>query len=314
MREMTLTVGDFAHAFGVRIDEMPMECRDLIAKGDFRYRIAENNEYDVILLNVLKKLEDDTQAIGALERKDAWDKGWRENLVEFVEGGYELNKLVPKFFKHCRFLRLNQKYVISFNPNFEADFFSIFRLWFLRKYLGDCNSIYEFGCGTGFNLVALAQLYPDKELYGLDFVPSSVELVNKIAEVYKWNIKGQYFDMLCPDSNFKVDENSVFFTVGAVEQLASKFELFLQFILRCSPKICLHVEPTIELYDEQNLADYLAMKFHRKRGYSEGYLTRLEELEAENKLEILKVKRTYFGSLYMEGYSYIVWKPKEVAI
>ena len=96
-----------------------------------------------------------------------------------------------------------------------------------------------------------------------------------------------------------------------IEQLASNFEAFLQFLLKHSPALCVHVEPTIELYDENNLVDYLAMKFHRKRGYTENYLTRLRELEAKNKIGILKVKRPFFGSLYMEGYSYMVWRPKK---
>ena len=70
------------------------------------------------------------------------------------------------------------------------------------------------------------------------------------------------------------------------------------------------MEPTIELYDESNLLDYLAMRFHVKRGYTEGYLPRLRELESQNKVEILKVKRLFFGSLYMEGYSCLIWRPK----
>ena len=69
------------------------------------------------------------------------------------------------------------------------------------------------------------------------------------------------------------------------------------------------MEPTVELYDETNLVDHLAAKFHKKRGYTQGYLPRLKALEAEKKVEILKVKRTYFGSLFMEGFSFIIWRP-----
>ncbi|GAI42232.1 unnamed protein product [marine sediment metagenome] len=67
--------------------------------------------------------------------------------------------------------------------------------------------------------------------------------------------------------------------------------------MKSSPVLCIHVEPTIELYDESNLVDYLAIKFHKKRGYAENYLTRLRKLEAQNEIEILKVKRLFFGSL-----------------
>jgi hypothetical protein len=114
--------------------------------------------------------------------------------------------------------------------------------------------------------------------------------------------------MLTPDENFKIANNSAIFTIGTIEQLAGNFEAFLQFVLKHSPKLCIHVEPTLELYDENHLVDYLAMKFHRKRGYTENYLTRLRELESDNIVEILKVQRPFFGSMYMEGYSCIIWR------
>jgi len=148
----------------------------------------------------------------------------------------------------------------------------------------------------------------------LDFVTSSVDLVNKIGEVYGWKMTGHFFDMLSPDEIFEIGDNSAIFTFGAIEQLASNFEAFLQFLLKRSPRLCIHVEPTIELYDESNLVDYLAIKFHKKRGYTENYLTRLRTLEAQNEIEILKVKRLFFGSLYMEGYTCMIWKPKRSGV
>ena len=116
--------------------------------------------------------------------------------------------------------------------------------------------------------------------------------------------------MLNPDDSFKIASNSAIFTIGAIEQLASNFEAFLQFLLKNRPLLCVHVEPTIELYDKDNLVDYLAIKFHKKRGYTENFLTRLKKLEKEGEIEILKVKRLFFGSLYMEGYSLFIWRPK----
>lgn len=307
-----VTLEDFACSFGTTVEEIPDDCRELIARNDFRYEILTGEERDKVILNVLKKIESDQQIIGAPERQTTWEKGWEENLQDFVNSGYDLNKLVPRFIRPNQAIRLDRNYIMPSNPNFELDYFSVFRLWLFRKYLKDFDSIYEFGCGSGFNLAVLARLYPEKKLYGLDFVPSAVNLVNKLGKVYGWNMTGRLFDMLRPDESFKIDDNSAIFTIGTVEQLASNFEPFLQFVLKLSPKLCLHVEPTIELYDENNLIDYLAMKFHRKRGYTENFLTRLRELEAQKRIKILKVKRPFFGSLYMEGYSYVVWQPRKV--
>jgi len=309
LREVRLE--DFARSFGTTVQDIPEDCRELIAKTDFRYRVLTGEERDKTLLNVLTKIESDQQVIGAKERQATWERGWAENLQDFVQSGYDLNKLVPRFIRPNQVIRLNGNYVLPTNPDFELDYFSVFRLWLFRKYLAEFDSIYEFGCGTGFNLAELAQLYPEKRLHGLDFVTSSRDLVNKLAEVNGWKMTGHLFDMLSPDEDLEIADNSAVFTIGVVEQLAGKFEAFLQFLLRKSPKLCINIEPTIELYDEDRLIDYLAIKFHRKRGYSENYLTRLRDLEAENRIEILKVKRPFFGSLYMEGYSCIIWRPKK---
>lgn len=309
-KDSELTLEDFARLFGTTIDDIPDDCRELIAKTDFRYRKLSANERDKVLLDVIKKIESDQQIIGAEERQGVWAKGWAENLEDFIKSGYDLNKLIPKFIRPNQVIRLNRNYIMPANPNFELDYFSVFRLWLFKNYLKEFESIYEFGCGTGFNLTVLAQLYPKKKLHGLDFVTSSMDLVNKIGEVYGWKMTGHFFDMLSPDEIFEIGDNSAIFTIGAIEQLASNFEAFLQFLLKHSPALCIHVEPTIELYDESNLIDYLAIKFHRKRGYTENYLTRLRELEAQNEIEILKVKRLFFGSLFMEGYTYVIWKPK----
>lgn len=306
-----VTLEDFARSFGTTVEDIPDDCRELIAKTDFRYKILTGEERDRVLLDVLRKIESDQQVIGAPERQTTWEKGWVENLQDFIKNDYNLDKLVPKFIRPNQAIRLNHNYIMPSNPNFELDYFSVFRLWLLRKYLKEFESIYEFGCGTGFNLALLAQLYSEKKLHGLDFVPSSVDLVNKIGKAYSWKMTGHLFNMVSPDENFEIENNSAIFTICSIEQLASNFEPFLQFLLKRSPELCLHVEPTIELYDENNLIDYLAMKFHRKRGYTENYLTRLRELEAQNRIEILKVKRLFFGSLYHEGYTYVIWKPKK---
>jgi hypothetical protein len=94
-----------------------------------------------------------------------------------------------------------------------------------------------------------------------------------------------------------------------IEQIASKFEKFIDFLLEKKPELVVHIEPTYEVYDQDILFDYLAAKFHKKRGYTRGYLPRLKDLEINNKIEIIKIKRLDFGSLFMEGYTCIIWKP-----
>jgi len=184
-------------------------------------------------------------------------------------------------------------------------------MWLFQQYFSDesLHFVYDFGCGTGFNLVPLAKIYPHKQLFGLDFAPSACDLINKIAGVYGWNLKGQLFDMIAPDDNFRLETGAVAFTSGSIEQVASRFEDFLQYLINNNPALCVHIEPTLELYSDNNLLDYLAIQFHTRRGYTHGFLPRLQELEAEGLIELLKVKRLFFGGLMMEGFSLIIWRP-----
>lgn len=302
---------DFIESFGAKKDTLPQRCIDLINQKDFSYEILKGVQRDQVILEVLKKLKTDKQIIGVKERQEVWNAGWGENLEAFIKSGYDLKMLVPKFIRPNKIVRYKQDYILPANPNFELDYYSVFREWLFTNYFKDFENIYEFGCGTGFNLVALSKLYPDKDLYGTDFVTSSVDLVNEIGKAHKLRLKGSIFDMISPDESFKLKKNSLIFTIGSIEQLASKFDNFLQYLLKNTPRLCIHSEPTVELYDENNLVDYLAAEFHKKRGYTQGFLPRLQELEKEGKVEILKVKRLYFGSLFLEGYNLIVWRPKD---
>lgn len=295
-----MTAEDFAAAFGTTVGDLPDACRELIANTDFRYRILEGDERDRIILDVLRKIETDQQKIGAPERTGVWEKGWTENLRAFQDSGHDLKSLVPRFLRPGQIVRLNRNYVAPNNPGFELAFLSVFCQWVFRKYLAQMDVIYEFGCGTGMNLANLAQIFPEKELHGSDFVPSSRELLNKIGEVYGWNLTGHFFNMIEPDEGFKLKKNGAVLTFGAIEQLAGRFENFLQFLLARSPALCISLEPTIELYDENHLLDHLAIRFHRKRGYTENYLTRLRELE-RGRNRNLKSEEVVFWQLVYGG-------------
>lgn len=303
-----VTLEDFAQSFGTTSDDVRKKCSDIINKVDFTYSVIEGAERDTLILNILKRIDMDQQIIGAPERKKVWNKGWEENLNEFISSNYDLNKLVPKFIRYGQPVRFNRQYIQPSDPAFELHYFIVFREWLFKTYFASISHIYEFGCGTGFNLVALAQLYPDKNLFGLDFVPSSVDLVNKIADHYKYNLRGHLFDMISPDPSFTLEKGSAILTIGAVEQLASKFEAFVKYLMEQPVSLCVHVEPAIELYDENNLVDYLAIKFQGKRGYTRNFLPYLKSLKENRKVEILKVKRLFFGSLFLEGYNCIVWR------
>jgi len=163
-----LTLADFAESLGVEKASLPKGCFDLINQKDFNYEVLRGKKRDEAILEVLKKLKTDKQVIGAKERQKVWNEGWDENLKDFVKSGYDLRMLVPKFIRPNKIIRYKQDYILPANPYFELDYYSIFREWLFATYFKDFENIYEFGCGTGFNLVALSKMYPEKNLYGTD--------------------------------------------------------------------------------------------------------------------------------------------------
>ena len=308
MTYKTLTKKILADSFGSTEEALTPACLEIFESMKKRYRVVDGIDREK-LINVLKRIEDDKQVIGAPERTDKWDKGWKENLDEFRESEYDLSALIPKFIRKNQPIRFMGEYILPEEEHFEHVYFNVYRTWLFEKTFSHYDSIYDIGCGSSYNLIKLCNMFPDKKIYGFDFVQSSVDIVSDLVEKHSLNAQGGLFNMIDPDFNIELDSNSLVFTSGAIEQIASKFEKFLEFLLEKKPQIVVHVEPTYEVYDQDILFDYLAAKFHSKRGYTMGYLPRLKQLELDGKIEILNVKRLNFGSLFFEGFTNIIWKP-----
>ncbi len=308
--QSTLTLDDFARLLGTTVEDIPETCRELISGMDLTYIPLNAAETETILLRALKTIESGDLAKVGAERKPIWEKGWSENFQDFTASGYDLNTLLPKFVKSNEVMRLIDHYVMPSSANFETSLVKVLRCYLFRKYFEDVQAIYEFGCGTGLNLADLAKMFPDKQLYGLDWSKTAVEIVEKIAETQHFNLSGTLFDMFSPDHSLLIPTGSAVFTIGAMEQLGTDFEPFLQFLRDKSFSICINIETSYELYDQDKLFDYVAAKYLEKRGYLRGYLARLQQLAGEGKIDIIKMQKS-FGSLYHDGYSFVVWKPKK---
>lgn len=304
-----LTSKDFAELFGATEGEMMAYCGDLIASFDFRYRKLEGEERDQLILKVLKHIDSKELNSAGQQRHLDWEKGWNENLQEFIDSGYDVDKLVPKYFKKNVPVRLNRDYVMLANEDFVLNVTRVFRSWFFQKYLRRFDSIYEFGCGSAHHLVFLAKLYPEKKLYGFDWSKKSQQIIRLLKKRFGWHIQAGYFDFFRPDKSLKIDPHSAFFTFGALEQVGKDHRHFLDFVLSKSPGLCINVESLYELYDDNYLLDYLASRYHARRNYLQGYLSCLKKLEGEGRVKIIKVHHQLFG-VFDDPHSYVIWKPK----
>ena len=306
----SVTLENLSNSFG---DDNRNFSKSLIEKLNsinFNYEVIENEELEKLYIMIIDKLFLDNQKIGATERTDVWEEGWRENLNNFLSEPNDEKTLIPKFIRPGLPIRFFQSFIKTENPMFELDYFKIYRQWLFEKYLNNYDHIYEFGCGTGFNLLEGCRMFKDKNFYGSDFVRSSVELVNEISKKFNLNLQSELFDFVNPNFQYEIKKNSLVCTFGALEQVKSNFLPFINFLRKKRPDIVLHTEPVKELYNLNNFFDYTAHLFHSKRGYTEGLLPHLQELEKKDEIEILKIKRLYFGSLMMEGFNLIVWRFK----
>lgn len=238
-------------------------------------------DMDAMLLRIIKGIEE-AKPVGA-HRRDLWERCWAESPS------------VPTYFTDV--VRVDGKLYEA--PGYERTLFENLRRGLYARWIGGCEHVSEFGCGTGHNLQPLQEA--GKVVHGYDWAESAVERVR--ADL----MDARIFNMFVPK---EVDiEGHAVLTIHSMEQLGAAWGAFLKFLRDGLPQIVVHIEPVEEMYDPENLLDYLALQYHRKRGYLAGYYTELRRLEAENEIEILEARRGFFGSLFHEAYSVIVWRP-----
>jgi len=302
----------FALLLGTTRDDMVAKCGSLIRKFDFAYDILEGSERESVFLRVMKAIEGGTFSQSGKARKADWERGWKENLDSFTASRFDLNKLAPRYISKYDVSRLQSEYVRPHDRMFELNFYTVYRQYLFRTYLSRCESIFEFGCGTGYNLVIMHSLFPNCRITGLDWSESAVTIANELGKKLKAQISGRAFDYFDPDGSLDIPPNSAVITLNSLEQVGRDHDAFLRFLMEKKPSVCINAEPFIELYDQESLFDYLAARYHTARNYLSGYLESLKRLEDEGRARILKIQRVSFGNLYHEGYSFVVWHPTDI--
>jgi SAM-dependent methyltransferase len=308
-----LSIEEMALLFGGESKEVISAMADISSDLEFEYRIPTKQELERITLDVLRRLDQIGSEIprAGEERRGDWEKGWSENLNEFVDGGFQVSDLVPKYLRPNEPVRLHRKIVVPIQEHFVRDYTLLFRNWIFNKYLQPFDNIYEFGCGPGAHLAYLAKKFPHKNIYGFDWAEASIQIIETMSKKFKWKLEGQRFDFFNPDLSLKIKNNSAVVTFGALEQTGARYRDFMDYIYSQKPNLCLHVEPMNELYDENNLVDYLSLKYHKHRGYLDGFLNFLKDWESKGLVKIDKIHRHYLGTKFAETYSYVVWRPIE---
>jgi len=304
-----ITSEDFCSMFHCEHEKLPNVFFDTLGKTITNYHDADAEELSAYLLQVLKRIEMPGITRNTTENIDAFEKGWNENLQALHSGMKPEDALKPAYFKATPYLRYKRSLIISENSNLEYDLFTLARIAILTKYLTGYDHITEIGCGSCQNLLLIARLFPCAKLVGLDWTNASAEIANELSRLLNRSITGHVFDMLSP-GNVLLKKGSAIITIHAMEQLGRNYEALLQFILNAEPGIVIHYEPIIEFYDDENLLDYVALLYSRKRNYLTDYYRRLLALADEGRIEILDAWRPNLGGVIHES-SLIVWKSLE---
>lgn len=287
---------------------IPPEVSSKIQKDPLLYDDLSSEEYEQYLIKVVDTLTGDITQSGG-HRLQQWENGWKENLEAFISTK-NINLLIPKYHGKHRYVRWQQKIINPITVNFDYKIHIHIIDSIIDYYSKDIDNIYEFGCGPGYHLARLSSYYKTKNFYGLDWTTTSQEIIQQINKIYNTSITSHRFNFYNPDTNFKIADNSLVYTIAALEQVGSDFKDFIQYLIDNKPKICIHLEPISEMLDGSNLIDLLSIKYFEKRKYLSGFLTYLKELEKKQEIEIIDARRTYAGSFFIEGHSLVVWRPK----
>ena len=307
MKNILIRHQDIARLFN---DKLSDYVKDKISKYKLIYSPLEKEEEEQVIIKIIDTLLDQFLVYSGPHRLKQWEKGWGQNLAE-LNKEKTTDAIFPHYHGKYEINRLNQSFVKGVSPNYERNMLYVILDYVFDKYLREAENIYEFGCGTGHNLLKAREVNPSANFFGLDWAKSSQKILKQMADTgLARNIKGYNFDFFKPDAKIKLADNSAVYTAAALEQTGSNYKAFVSYLLKNKPSICVHIEPIAELLDEKSLIDNLSIKYFRKRKYLNGYLDYLKKLEKENKIQILEAKRTYIGSMFIEGYSIIAWRPK----
>ena len=230
-----LSGAELATLFGARKEDVAKVMGGVLDGASLGYRDIVGERRDVVMLDVLNVINGTHYPVSGQHRQPDWEKGWRENLDEFIGSGFDPARLRPKYFDQKRPCRLRGAYVEGEDVHFVYAVTDIFRRWIFSKWFSAVSSVHEFGCGTGHNLVVMSELFPEIKLYGYDWAKASQQILSLLKEKRLMNIEGRFFDFFNGAQEFDLEEGAGVLTFGALEQIGCDFNPFLSRLLEAKP-------------------------------------------------------------------------------
>lgn len=296
--------------FGITPSELTRLLGDR-AWPDLCYRVLEGSDRDKIVQDISKRIDARDFRIVGDNDNDVWIRGWGEILEQVETQGFRPDILRPQYFSHHRIMRFDGKYIEGNSNTFVYEYDQLLRRIVLAKYLRGQTRVVELGCGTGTSQLMLAELLPAADLVASDWSPPAQGIIRAMSAYLKRDIRPVCFNMLTLEGweELGIDRDTAVVTVHALEQLGGNYKPLLERLVAAKPRLCVHLEPVIELYDNTCDFDLLAMRYHAARNYLHTWLTDIRQLVKDGKAELLDQRRLHFGDRYHEAYSVIAWRP-----
>lgn len=302
-----ITLELFCEISGVHINDLNTEFIKKISEHNLCFDFINKNEQDNFIAEYKKLIYNDNLKKSGPDRRDDWEFGWNENLEIYKNDSSE-KSLIPKYIKRSNFVRINGRLVVSDNEYFENILTRLHHQAIALKFLKEFDCIYEFGCGTGINLISFNEVLTSKKYVGLDWVDSSKNIINELKKNNDINLEFENFNFYKPHKiNFQ--KNSAVCTITSLEQVGRDFKNFIDMLIENKPGIVIHMEPILEWYNNDNELESLSIEYHKKRGYLDGLLKYLEDMESKKIISILAKFKTQFGESRHNPFSLVVWRP-----
>ena len=305
---MKLTYRDFEELWGISLTP---EAIKEIQGMDFEYESLNISEETSLIAEIREEILQNKFIKAGQSREASWEKGWDENLQGFKKSK-NIDDLIPKYFGKSKINRLGQHFIRAISKNFDLNMLRAIEARVFTDYLGNHQNVYEFGCGTGHNLLFLRKINPGCALVGLDWANSSQETLSLLNQtLMDEKISGINFDYFSPNFDFKLKPSSAVFTVASLEQIGDQHGPFIEYLMQNKPAIVVHIEPFRDLLDVQNPLDLISIDYMKQRNYIEGYCEAIFELQEDKEAQVHLFERTFIGSKYVDGYSILVWSPSK---
>jgi len=310
MDERALTPEDFVRLAGTTPDAA-RRILDRHAPPALRYRelgIDERARIEAEVEDVIGNCS--LRTVGGDDPR-VWDEGWREVADRLRGRSITIESVRPQYFRGEPVCRLEGRYVRGLTDGFEYDVGLALRRLIFEEFLSEASTIVELGCGTGINLLLMAEQFPQARLIGCDWAQPSCDILDEMARQTGRPIGAHIFNMLTASGwdGAEIDARTAVVTVHAMEQLGSRWQAFTDFLCRRGPALCLHIEPLVELYDADSDFDECACRYHRKRNYLAGFYPYIVGRARKGEITLLAARRVHFGGLYHEAYSILAWRP-----